>query len=192
MSDTTVIIDGLLRRLREGNEEARRELLGRAYRRLEILARGRVRSFPGVGETGDVLHDVMIELDRVLQAVEPDSPRRFFALASQHIRWTLLDLAKRRRFTDELPDTSDTADGPATVAQTADLQARLHAEVERLPTELREVTDLLHYQGLNVVEAAEVLQVSDRTVKKRWRDARLALFDRLGEPGVLGSGGESA
>ena len=40
--------------------------------------------------------------------------------------------------------------------------------------------DLLYYQGLTQAEAAEVLGVSERTVKRRWQAARLALHDALG------------
>jgi DNA-directed RNA polymerase specialized sigma24 family protein len=46
--------------------------------------------------------------------------------------------------------------------------------------------DLLFYQGLQQAEAAAVLGVSERTVKRRWQSARLALHEALGGrlPGV--------
>ena len=49
-----------------------------------------------------------------------------------------------------------------------------------MPTEHRELFDLLYYSGLSQEEAAEVLGVSERTVKRRWRSAKLVLYDRLG------------
>ncbi len=180
MSETTVILDGLLRRLREGDEDARRDLIGRAYQRLEHLAHGQLRAFPRTGETGDVLHEVLIKMDRALRTICPDTVRGFFALASQHIRWVLLDLAKKRMPDVEPGDKIDDEIGPATVAQKADLNAHLHKAVESLPDHQREVVDLLYYQGLKIAEAAIVLVVSDRTVKKRWREARLALHAALG------------
>ncbi|MBL8798147.1 MAG: helix-turn-helix domain-containing protein, partial [Planctomycetia bacterium] len=40
--------------------------------------------------------------------------------------------------------------------------------------------DLLFYQGLSQAEAAALLNVSERTVKRRWQSARLQLHDALG------------
>ena len=46
--------------------------------------------------------------------------------------------------------------------------AEFHAQVEHLPEEQREVFDLLWYQELSQAEAATLLGVSERTVKRRW------------------------
>jgi RNA polymerase sigma-70 factor (ECF subfamily) len=42
------------------------------------------------------------------------------------------------------------------------------------------VVGLLWYVGLSQVEAASVLGVSVRTVKRRWQEARIALARALG------------
>jgi RNA polymerase sigma-70 factor (ECF subfamily) len=58
-----------------------------------------------------------------------------------------------------------------------------HRQVDALPCEARETFDLLWYQGLTQAEAAEVLGVSEPTVKRRWRAARVQLAAALdGEP----------
>jgi DNA-directed RNA polymerase specialized sigma24 family protein len=45
--------------------------------------------------------------------------------------------------------------------------------------------DLLWYQGLSQDEAAQALGVDVRTVKRRWREARLTLHQTLlSPPGV--------
>jgi len=49
--------------------------------------------------------------------------------------------------------------------------SEFHEHVEKLPDDEREVMDLLWYQGLTQEEAAAVLKVSDRTVKRRWQSA---------------------
>jgi RNA polymerase sigma factor (sigma-70 family) len=46
--------------------------------------------------------------------------------------------------------------------------------------ELREVFDLIWYDGLTQREAADVLDVSERTVRSRWLEARMALREALG------------
>ena len=179
MTDTTIALQALLLNLRNGDEAARRELLTRSYARLEKLVRGRLRTFARPADTGDVLHDVWLRLDRALKEVHPDSPRQFFALASQHIRWVLLNAAGARKG-DELPEVVDSALGPGTQAGREDEFVALHRTVGSLEEPLREVVELLVYHGLTQIEAADVLGVSDRTVKKRWRDARLKLFEALG------------
>ena len=54
-----------------------------------------------------------------------------------------------------------------------------HARVGKLPDEEREVFDLLWYHELSQEEAGAMLDVSVRTVRRRWRSARLLLHDVL-------------
>src|SRR5207244_829955 len=54
-----------------------------------------------------------------------------------------------------------------------------HEAVEKLPDEEREVFDLLWYQGLAHAEAAELLGVAERTVGRRWQEARLHVAEAL-------------
>lgn len=56
----------------------------------------------------------------------------------------------------------------------------LHERVGTMPDEQREVFDLLWYDELTHDEAAEVLNVSTKTVSRRWREARLWVLDSLG------------
>src|SRR5581483_837635 len=56
-----------------------------------------------------------------------------------------------------------------------------HEAVERLPEEERAAFDLLWYHGLTQKEAAEVIGVSEPTVKRRWLAARLRLRAVLGD-----------
>jgi RNA polymerase sigma-70 factor (ECF subfamily) len=44
----------------------------------------------------------------------------------------------------------------------------LHQQINAMPDEERELVDLLFYQGLTQAEAAEVLNVSVRTIQRRW------------------------
>jgi RNA polymerase sigma-70 factor (ECF subfamily) len=72
----------------------------------------------------------------------------------------------------ELP-TPDPTNDPVKLADWTEF----HQQVEQLPEELRQVFDLFWYGGLNTSEVAEQLRVSVRTVKRRWRDARLLLAE---------------
>jgi RNA polymerase sigma-70 factor (ECF subfamily) len=68
----------------------------------------------------------------------------------------------------------DTA-GPATLL----LWTEFHQHVEQLPDEEREVFDLIFYQELSQAEASELLGVSLRTIKRRWRSAKLILHEAM-------------
>jgi DNA-directed RNA polymerase specialized sigma24 family protein len=56
-----------------------------------------------------------------------------------------------------------------------------HEAVQRLPDDERDVFDLHWYQGLDQKVVAGILGVTDRTVKNRWRNAKLRLRQMLAE-----------
>ena len=75
----------------------------------------------------------------------------------------------------QVPTTRPTSvSGPTSLAQWTEL----HAMIEALPAEEREVMGLIFYQGLTQTEAAEVLNVSVRTLQRRWH-AALARLHRV-------------
>ena len=67
-------------------------------------------------------------------------------------------------------------DGPATLAEWTEF----HQHVESLPDEDREVFELTFYHGLSQAEIAAMLDISVRTVKRRWQDARIKLNEMRG------------
>jgi RNA polymerase sigma-70 factor (ECF subfamily) len=195
----TTLIGQLLGRLRAGDVQARDELLEIAGARLNRLARKMLRSYPGVArweQTDDVLQNAALRLHRALREVTPESPRSFFNLAAVLMRRELIDLARHHYGPHGLgahhksvgqADTRGTAiEGPATETDEPGALAdwgEFHDRVEALPDEPREVFNLIWYQGLTQAEAAEVLGLTERVVKWRWRAARLALHEALnGEP----------
>ena len=64
---------------------------------------------------------------------------------------------------------------------------RFHEAVERLPAEEREVVGLAFYHGWTHARIAELLQTSERTVRRHWQSAGLRLNEALG--GRLPGGG---
>ena len=126
----------------------------------------------------------------MLEAAPPEDARHFYHLAELQIRRELLDLANRYRgphgiganhHTDpageKLAGATDRRGEPSSAAQWREF----HRTVESLPDEEREVFGLLWYNGLTQDQAAEVLGVSVRTVKRRWQRARLSLFTTSSE-----------
>ena len=208
----TVMIQQCLDRLRAGDESARQELIQCACGRLERLTRKMLRSWQRVHrweETGDVMQNALLRLYRSLAETKPARVVDFFRLAALHIRRELHDLAKHyygprgigsqpchRRMESHAGDESADSMGLGTVRG-----RRRPGEPGRLgrvpcpgrtvcPKKNATVFDLLWYQELSQAEAAELLGVSERTVKRRWASARLRLHKVLGERCPCGSRGD--
>jgi RNA polymerase sigma-70 factor (ECF subfamily) len=202
--DHATQIQSCIDRMRSGDAAARDELLARTSERLTRLTRKMLRDFPGVHrweQTDDVLQNAVMRLCRALGEVQPPTVAEFFRLAAAQIRRELLDLARRYSGAHGLgahhasvagaakapvdlggPNPTDTTYDPNHLAAWSDF----HSEVDALPVEEREAFDLLFYQGLSQAEAAVVLGISERTIKRRWQAARLRLVQTLGSqmPGL--------
>jgi RNA polymerase sigma factor (sigma-70 family) len=184
----TADLHAYLDRMRAGDRAAADALLRRVCGRLERLARSMLRSFPNVkrwADTDDVLQNALVRLLHTLQSLRPESTRDFANLAAVHIRRELLDLARSFRGRLErpvAPDEPDLAEVPDRDSAGSDLDrwASFHVEVERLPVEQREVVALTFYHGWTQPQIAELLQVDERTVRRRWRAASLKLSEALG------------
>jgi RNA polymerase sigma-70 factor (ECF subfamily) len=193
------LIQGWIDRLRAGDQSARAELLRCSCDRLVELTRRMLRRYSRIKrweQTDDVVQNVALRLYRTLEQVTPESTLDFLRLASLNIRRELLDLAKHyygpqglgRQYVSH-PDGAKSDDRPPADSGPSDethdpsrldAWAEFHRQVAALPDELREVFDLIWYQGLSRVEAAEVIGISERTLMRRWQEARLAIFDALG------------
>src|SRR5262249_20343928 len=150
-----------------------RELLDRAVGRLRLLCAGLLhRNYPRLThppvnlETDELLGGVVAGLLAALRTTRPPTVRRFFALANQHMRWQLNDLARRL---DEQPAAAALAEsGVAAPPSSSDScltpdARRMLEAIERLPEDEREVFELVGIQGLTIPEAATVTAVSERT-----------------------------
>jgi RNA polymerase sigma-70 factor (ECF subfamily) len=192
---TTGQLHGWVDRLRAGDRAAADELLRTVGGRLERLARRMLKGFPNVkrwADTDDVLQGASLRLLRTLGQVRPNSTRDFFALAAVHLRRELLDLARHFGGPHGLGAhhaSTPPGAGPAPVdaalarrddAADLDRWAAFYAAVELLPAEEREVVGLVFYHGWTHGQIAELLQVTDRTVRRYWRSAAGRLADQIG------------
>jgi RNA polymerase sigma-70 factor (ECF subfamily) len=157
-----------------------------------------LKSYPCVQrweQTDDVLQNAVVRLIKALEKVVPDSPRHFYNLAAQHLRWELMDLARHyqgpkglgaKHHTDGESKAADDSDGPLAnqwdgkgEPESLEDWTLFHEAVGALPAEEREVFNLLWYEGMTQEEAAAVVSVSLRTIKRRWQEARRLLAKAL-------------
>jgi RNA polymerase sigma-70 factor (ECF subfamily) len=174
----------LLHRAHGGDAEAVDALLRHVGGRLTNLAHRMLGQFPRVrrwADTGDVLQNAVLRLLRALRDVRPATPRDFFALASMQLRRELIDLARHFHGPNGIAANHQSlpleAPEPAAAEEPASLAhwSELHEQIEALPDEEREVVGLLFYQGLSQADASEVLNISVRTVQRRWHAALVKL-----------------
>jgi len=86
----------------------------------------------------------------------------------------------------DVPDLADDGPGPDQRAAAAEQAFRVHAAVDRLPDQEREVIELAYFDGLSQSEVAARLGAPLGTVKTRIRRALAHLADRLAAERVMG------
>ena len=190
---TTEVIQRFLDDLQDQTaaEPVIRDLLGRAVDRLRLLCGALLhRSYPRLThpplnlETDELVDGVVAGLITALQKVRPQTVRQFFALANQHMRWQLNDLA---RLLDERPRMAAVSEsGVVNPPDSSDSilsqdARRMLLAIESLPEEDREVFELIRIQGLTYAEAAVIVGVSVKTVQRRLNHARLLLAEVLAD-----------
>ena len=171
-------------------EPAVRALLDRAVRRLhQLCATLLYRSYPRLTQpplnlqVDEMLGAVVERLLKALRQVRPATTRQFFALACQHMRWELNDMARRL---DEQPAAVELRDESVAAPASSDSNLtpagqRILAAIDGLPEEEREAFDLVRIQGFSQAEAAKVLDVSAMTVNRRLNRGLQLLAATLGD-----------
>ena len=166
------------------------ELLTRAVRRLQVLCTTFLhRDYPRLArpplnmQSEEMLAGVVIRLLKALREVRPQTARQFFALANQHMRWELNDLARRLdKQTAAVELLEATApEPPSSGAEVSPNGSRILEAIENLPDVEREVFDLVRIQGMPQTEAAEVLGVSAKTIQRRLNRSLLLLTEKLAD-----------
>lgn len=170
------------------------ELVVLCTSRLRSLARRMLRggaALRQVDDTDDLLQNASIRLCRAFAAVTIDSPRAAMGLAVTQLKRELVDLIRRHRrearhrrggFAARDESTSDRigiVERAAAVDEDLSGWAVFHETVESLPREQKEAVHFLWYLGLDQAAAAKLLGISDRTLRRHWREARASLRSRL-------------
>jgi RNA polymerase sigma factor (sigma-70 family) len=185
MNSSTTSLQRLLDDASFGKPQVYDELLRHACERLRLLARKRLHGFSDLrrwADTDDVLQQAMLRLHRCLAEVKPPTVAAFFGLAALQIRRELLDLSKSVFGPEGIGANHHTDGDGSIVTEQAVMPAsweRFNELTESLPEDERQVVELLFIHEMTQEEAASVLGVSLRTVKRRWLAARLRLGELL-------------
>jgi RNA polymerase sigma-70 factor (ECF subfamily) len=175
--------DLLLDKLRNNDKDAKNAIIVQTLNRLERISRRMFHKFPVLQqteETGDILHMLVLKLDKALSHVTPDSVSGYFALVNLNLNWILKELARKAKMSrtlnvngmnDVLNRVSDPYHGPASNQDWFDFFEIL----DKLSSESREVFDLIWLQGLTQKQAAKILDVSLRTFIRRWIKSKLEI-----------------
>jgi RNA polymerase sigma-70 factor (ECF subfamily) len=166
-------------------------LLSRAVDRLHQLCASLLyRSYPRLTrgplnlQTEEMLSAVVERLIKAMRQVRPATVRQFFALCNQHMRWELNDLARRldsEVVATGLRESFALAPTPQSTTPDGPKLARILQAIEALPDEEREVFNLVQIQGMTQREAADVVDVSAKTIQRRLHRSLILLNAALSD-----------
>jgi RNA polymerase sigma factor (sigma-70 family) len=193
---TTVLVQQHLNRLAEisTDENAHpivRDLIAEAAHRLQVLCASMLfRSYPRLTkpplnlQPDELLSAVVERMLKAMREFRPDGPRQFFALATRHMRWELNDLARRLDHENQaqpLNDSAMAAPDPNVTTQVTRNARRILDAIEELPTDEKDVFELVKMQGMAQPNAAAVLGICAKTVQRRLNRALMLLSQKLGD-----------
>lgn len=176
----------LLRRADQADPQATDQLFAALYGELRRLAEHHLERGASLTlSTTSLVHDAYLSMVGREGVKFPDRAR-FFAYASKAMRGLVVDYARRRRAKKrgrEYEITLVEEEIPAGSAREAgqDLQELADAldDLAQLNPGLAELVDLHFFAGFSFGEIAELREVSERTVQRDWRKARLLLHHAL-------------
>ena len=157
---TTLLIQSEIDRIRKGDRSATQEIVIKAQRRLERLARKMMqgeRRSPMHG-TSDLAQNASLRLMRRLEKHTPECPKDFFRMASREMRLELIDLARRSfRERSHYRENMDLEPREQTGQDNLQTWADFHEALGSLPVSERTAFELIFYHELSQTESAKLM-----------------------------------
>jgi RNA polymerase sigma factor (TIGR02999 family) len=193
MSEDRGKITGLLLRIRAGDAQAPSELVAEVYDQLLRIARQQLRS----ERSGNTLQPTALVNELYLRlkldgSIEWKDRVHLFSVVATTMRRILIDRARARN-AQRRPSPNARVDINEAFVYSEDNPVEfliLNQALDRLAefdAMQAKVVELRYFAGLTVEETAEVLNISDRTVKRNWQMARAWLSNLLNAPPDTGS-----
>jgi RNA polymerase sigma factor (TIGR02999 family) len=176
----TTDIGELIRTADAGDGAAADALFSALYQELHRLAERQLRqSGPDVTlGTTTLLHEAYLNIAGRETVAFPDRAR-FLAYAGRAMRGLVIDYSRRRQAKKRggefhITSSHDVAAAPESSTSLEQLDEALETLAAVHP-ELAQLVDLHFFSGFSLVEIAALRNVSERTVQRDWRKARLLL-----------------
>lgn len=191
-ADTSGTITDRLLEVSAGDDGAMERLFPLVYDQLRGIAHNALRRerTDHTLATTDLVHEAYLKLVDQTRVQWADR-KHFFAIASKAMRRILVDYARRhataKRGGDRRPVTLD--ESAMTVDDRADTLLALDEALDRLEhlePRLARVVECRFFAGLTENETAEILDMTDRTVRRDWVKAKGWLYQELGGAGDVG------
>jgi RNA polymerase sigma factor (TIGR02999 family) len=169
----------------KGDRQALERLMPLVYDELRRMAHNHLRRQPPnhTFQTTELIHEAYLKLAKS-EAPEWQNRAHFFGVAAKAMRHILVDYArskqsqKRGGALDRVSLLDNTAVVTGRSAELIALDDSLK-ELESMDERKSRVVELKFFGGLKMDEIAEVLGVSEETVKRDWRFARNWLLNEL-------------
>jgi RNA polymerase sigma factor (TIGR02999 family) len=171
----------LLAAVRAGDAEAAEVIWPLVYQELRSIAERQLRRESGdpVLQPTAIVHEAYLKLAGDVGAAS--NRAHFLAIAARAMRQVLVDEARRRqahkRGGGQLAVTL--SQGADALTCDPELLLLLNAALDKLDARQREIVELRFFGGMQEQEIAELLGVSDRTVRREWVKARAWLYSEL-------------
>lgn len=184
-------IQKLISEAEAGHQGATEELFAALYTELHRLADTQLRRIGpqlSLGTT-TLLHEAYLDLASNTSVQFPDRAR-FLGYAARAMRGLVIDYARRAQARKrgggvfEITLVEDGANAPAGTGDDPVALERLSDALDELATlepTLAQLVDLHFFCGYSYGEIAGLRGVSERTVQRDWRKARLLLHHRLSD-----------
>ena len=183
MSDVTRILNAI----EQGDPKAADELLPLVYQELRRLAAHKMAQQP----PGQTLQATALVHEAYLKLVASERPNwdgrgHFFAAAAEAMRHILVDNARRKQRAKHGGNQQRLDVDAIEIALEVDDEKLLqvHEALDKLVLEdpvKAEVVKLHYFVGLTHAESAQVLNISEKTVRRHWNFARVWLYHAIQE-----------
>lgn len=185
MQQTPTTFSTLLQSWRDGNQEAREDLVKLVYSQLHLLATNYLNREPNTSslQATELINEAWL---RLFGNGSPNFENRahFFVIAARQMRRILVDRVRGASAQRRIPKTLllPITEANQTALQSAEELVALDEALSQLEQSLpraAQVVELRYFAGLTEEQTAQILETSVTTVKRDWAFARMWLHQKL-------------
>ncbi|MFN3310490.1 MAG: ECF-type sigma factor [Thermomonas sp.] len=176
-------VTALLGRARAGDSAALAAAYSAVYDELKRAARLQLRRMRDDFQTTALVHEAYLKLARGAQLAAVDR-NHLLALSARAMRQVLVDDARARKADkrgggqEALTLTASLGSSEAAALEVLELDELLDS-LHKLDARAAQIVELRYFGGYSEVEIAQMLDISERTLRRDWRKARAFLLAEM-------------